>query len=43
MPSKKQSQDQKNKLLMFFNVYVNQSALQQISKLVDKINNSSKQ
>jgi hypothetical protein len=37
MPPKKQLQDQKNKLLMFFNVYVNQNALQQISKLVDKL------
>ena len=42
MPPKKQSPDQKNKLLMFFNVYVNQNALQQICKLTDKINNSSK-
>ena len=37
MPQKKKSPDQKNKLLMFFNVYVNQNALQQISKLVDKL------
>lgn len=37
MPPKKQSQDQKNKLLMFFNVYVNQNALQHICKLTDRL------
>lgn len=37
MSSKKQLQDQKNKLLMFFNVYVNQNALQQICRIVDKL------
>ena len=43
MPSKKTITGSKNKLLMFLMYMLIKSALQQISKLVDKINNSSKQ